>query len=402
MATLSSEGSTVTTKGVESGGGTAAERPRILVIDDELGPRESVRFLFKNTHEVHCASSVAQGIELLRQTRPDIVVMDIRMPDRNGIDGLREVRAIDPNVSVVMLTGFGTLDTAQDALRLGASDYLKKPFDIQEMRSLVERYIERTRIARKRSETVEALRQLNDRLQSELAQKDDLVNLGQASSAFVHDLRNPLFVVCGYLELLMSRLDQLALGPEDSREVLRYMDIIAKNVNRCQEMTQTWRSAVRADPSRMKPCRIADIVADVEGSSDPLLRPCGGALRVVPGPMDCRVLADSVQLYRAVQNLVGNAIQALPPSNGVVEVRWRVESNVVVIEVEDNGGGIPESVLGALFEAGKTTKAESGGMGLGLFVTRRIVEGHMGTVSLANRPPPAKGAIAAIRLPLLV
>jgi len=328
--------------------------------------------------------------------------MDIRMPGRSGIDGLREIRAIDPYVSVIMLTGFGTLETAQEALRLGASDYLKKPFDIQEMRSVVERYIERTRLARKRSEAIETLRELNARLQEELAQKDDLASLGEASSAFVHDLRNPLFVVCGYVELLMSRLEQLAIGPEDSREVLHYMDIIARNASRCREMTQTWRNAVRADPSRMKPCRIAELAADIQGSSDPLLRPCGGTLRIVAGPGDVQVRADGVQLYRAMQNLVGNAIQALPPNGGVVELRWRVESGTVVIEVEDNGNGISDTVLPMLFEAGRTTKSESGGMGLGLFVTRRIIEGHGGTITLANRPPPAKGAVATVRLPLAV
>ena len=77
----------------------ATERPQILVIDDEMGPRESLRMLLKPNYQVHTADCVEAGIKLLREKNPDTIVMDIRMPGLSGIEGLRQIREIDPNIN---------------------------------------------------------------------------------------------------------------------------------------------------------------------------------------------------------------------------------------------------------------------------------------------------------------
>ena len=102
---------------------------KVLVIDDENGPRESLKMVLKYDYEVFLADRVAGGVELLREKEPDLVIMDIRMPEKSGIEGLQEIREINPFVSIVMLTGYGELETAQQAIRFGANDYLQKPFD---------------------------------------------------------------------------------------------------------------------------------------------------------------------------------------------------------------------------------------------------------------------------------
>src|SRR5216110_57114 len=122
----------------------ATQLPQILVIDDEMGPRESLRMLLKPNYQVHTADCVEAGIKLLKEKQPDTIVMDIRMPGVSGIEGLRQIREIDPNLSVIMLTGFGALETAKEALRLGANDYISKPFDAHEMQQVIDRNVERT------------------------------------------------------------------------------------------------------------------------------------------------------------------------------------------------------------------------------------------------------------------
>src|SRR5213082_2160284 len=77
----------------------ATELPQILVIDDEMGPRESLRMLLKPNYQVHTADCVEAGIKLLKEKQPDTIVMDIRMPGVSGIEGLRQIREIDPNLS---------------------------------------------------------------------------------------------------------------------------------------------------------------------------------------------------------------------------------------------------------------------------------------------------------------
>src|SRR2546425_2176914 len=122
----------------------ATELPQVLVIDDEIGPRESLRMLLKPDYQVHTADCVEAGMKLLKEKQPDAIVMDIRMPGMNGIDGLRKIREIDPHLSVIMLTGFGALETAKEAVRLGPNDYISKPFGTGQRRVLIERNDERT------------------------------------------------------------------------------------------------------------------------------------------------------------------------------------------------------------------------------------------------------------------
>src|SRR6266566_8293508 len=148
------------------------EQPKVLIIDDEMGPRESLRMLLKPNYQVHTADNVELGLQLLREKAPDAIVMDIRMPGTNGIDGLRKIREIDPHLSVIMLTGFGALETAQEALRLGANDYINKPFDAREMREVIGRNVERTRLHRTGVNAAEEIKELNNRLLKELAQKE--------------------------------------------------------------------------------------------------------------------------------------------------------------------------------------------------------------------------------------
>src|SRR5437762_9012585 len=155
----------------------ATELPHILVIDDEMGPRESLRMLLKPDYQVHTANCVEAGLKLLREKTPDTIVMDIRMPGMSGIEGLRKIREIDPHLSVIMLTGFGALETAREALRLGANDYISKPFDAAEMREIIDRNVERTGLQRTSEHAAGQIKELNNRLMKGLAQKERLAAL---------------------------------------------------------------------------------------------------------------------------------------------------------------------------------------------------------------------------------
>src|SRR5437667_9383513 len=106
----------------------ATELPHILVIDDEMGPRESLRMLLKPNYQVHTAECVEAGIKLLKEKQPDTIVMDIRMPGGSGIESLREIRDSDPRLWHSSLTGFGALETSREALGLGSDDYCDQPF----------------------------------------------------------------------------------------------------------------------------------------------------------------------------------------------------------------------------------------------------------------------------------
>ena len=376
-------------------------RGKVLVIDDERGPRESLRILLKPSFDVFLADSVDAGVALLRQESPDVVVLDIRMPGKNGIEGLKDIRAIDGNVSVVMLTGFGALETAQQAMRHGANDYIKKPFDTAEMMSVVERYAQRTRAERRRMRMAEELRSLNSELVSELEEKEQLASLGHASSEIVHDLRNPLTVVQGYAQLLSEQLEGIKdkLG-EDSQEALEYLDIMERNIARCNEITETWRSIRKGDTSQRKGMFVDDLVANVVKDTRAMASAAGARLEHVAGARACEVFCDELQLYRALQNLVSNALQAVPDNVGEVTVHTSVADDFVEIRVQDNGCGISPEDRKKIFEPYFTTRTDHGGTGLGLAITRRVIEQHHGAIEVESTP--GTGTVFTLRLPLHV
>ena len=376
-----------------------AEKPKILVIDDEFGPRESIRFLFKDKYDVHCADSVNIGLGYLRDQAPDVIILDIKMPGKSGIEGLGEIRELDHLVSVIMLTGFGNLETAQKAIRLGATDYIKKPFDTREMRDVVARYIGQTQIARKRHATARSLESLNQKLSEDLEDRQHMATLGEASTELIHDLRNPLTIISGYVQLLMQDIENMADTESDiASHALDYLQLINKNVHRCHEMAEMWRSLGKKE---IPDLHLADIDSFIAEAFEQATALCDGSpsqVQLRPGKAQVKVNIDSLQLSRAMMNLVSNALEALPPDGGLVMISWHVDETTVTIRVEDNGCGIPEDMLESVCNAYITTKDESGGMGIGLFITKKAIAVQGGTFTIENKPEG--GVMASIILPL--
>lgn len=372
-------------------------KDRLLVIDDELGPRESLRFLFKDLYDVTCADSVDRGVEELQKNPPDAILMDIKMPGKTGIEGLREIRAIDSQVSVIILTGFGSLETAQEAIRNGATDYLKKPFDTAEMREAIAKYIRRTKHNRKQIDATRHLETLTAQLQDQLSAKEQMASLGEESSEFVHDLNNPLAVINGYVQMLIEDIKE---KKDQDRELnVEYLEQIEKSVSRCRDMLTLWRERSKRSDASTRLIPIGDLVGEIAGNANTLAAGKSARVNLARGPEDCTVEGDSIQVFRAIQNIIGNALEAVPAGTGQVDVRWRRDGRKVLVEVEDNGGGFPPHKLDEMHTRHYTTKGESGGMGLGLFITKNIAEAHGGSLVLANNGA-GTGALVTLVFPL--
>ena len=116
-----------------------ANAARILVVDDELGPRESLRMLLKPSYLIQTADSGREALEQIPAYRPDIVILDIKMPEIDGLEVLRRIKRVDPAIEVVMITAYASLETVKLALTHGAFEYLIKPFSRQDLEDVVRR-----------------------------------------------------------------------------------------------------------------------------------------------------------------------------------------------------------------------------------------------------------------------
>src|SRR5688500_6374868 len=115
----------------------------LLIADDEKGYREVLRVIFEDQgHRVNTATDGRGALELLKTKPCDVVISDIRMPDMDGIEFLRAARAFHPEIGIVMMTAFGTIDTAREAFKLAADDFIQKPFNNEELKLIVARTLE--------------------------------------------------------------------------------------------------------------------------------------------------------------------------------------------------------------------------------------------------------------------
>ncbi len=372
------------------------DKKRLLVIDDEIGPRESLRYLFKDLYEVVCVESVDAGIREMKQQPPDCVITDIKMPGKSGIQGLQEMREIDPQVSIVMLTGYGSLDTAQEAIRHGATDYLKKPFDMHEMRESIAKYIRRTRFHRARADTLGHLESIKGELREHLEQRERLAALGENSFELVHDLSSPMSVILGYVQILINEMEGRNIQAGEMN--IAYLEQIEKSATRCSEMLTLWRERSRQMKTSVQPISIAPLVMEVVGNVRARVVAKDGRIDIEEGPEDCVMEGDNLQVFRALQNIVGNAAEALPATGGVIHVGWQKDEDKVWVEVRDNGPGFAPEKLADVRSRYYTTKGETGGMGLGLFITRNVVEAHDGSLILSTSP--SGGALVRLEFPL--
>jgi len=353
--------------------------------------------LFKGTYEVFTADCVDAGLEILSSEQPKILIMDIRMPNKTGIQGLEEIRNGGNDIPVIMLTGEGDLKTAQEAIRLGAFDYLTKPFDLQQMQDTVIRAIAEAESKQKSRRIAEELDDLNNRLMGELGKREHLSELGQASSEIIHDLRNPLQVVRGYMSLLGEELtgirDRIS---EESSDAFDYLRIIDKNLEHCSELSEMWVGLSKKNPDRFLRVDISEAVQDaVEGFLG--VAPDYNAEITSDIKKDCFVNADKLQIYRVISNFLINAAHALPSKDGKIKVSCFQDGQTVEIVVTDNGLGMTEEQKQRIFEPFYSSKKIQAGIGLGLFIAKRVVEEHNGQIEVDTAPN--QGTVFKILLP---
>jgi two-component system NtrC family response regulator len=121
----------------------------ILIVEDEKAQREMLRdFLAREGHDVQTAQNGEEAIGIVREKALDLVIMDFKMPGKNGLEVLKEIKRINPEPEIVMVTAYGTIDTAVEAMKHGAADYITKPIELDELSIIIERIGERKTLIR--------------------------------------------------------------------------------------------------------------------------------------------------------------------------------------------------------------------------------------------------------------
>jgi len=191
------------------------EQAVVLVVDDERGPRESLRMILDPTHQVLCARSGTEALEILRSKRVDLVTLDLNMPGMQGEELMRILRQEYPGVEVIIITGYGTLENAAEALRAGIADYLQKPFDVVQVSAAIFRTLERRRGRQQLASFLESL--------GEVVGFD-----AQAAQVLAQAEQDPR--VAGRVGDLLGQLASSDGEGESSQRGLEFLEVLAETV----------------------------------------------------------------------------------------------------------------------------------------------------------------------------
>jgi len=367
---------------------SAAEDRRILLVDDEAGIRRVLSLTLADAGwEVLCAENGEEALAIFREHRPPIVLTDIKMPEMDGIELLRAIKAESPETEVIMFTGHGDMDLAIQSLKHEATDFVTKPIHDEVLEIALKRARERIALRRQLREYTENLERLVEEKARRLIEAERLAAVGRTAAELAHTIKNLANALGGSLYVIGQGIER------EEKETLRAgWGMVERNVERIKalalDLLQFGRYAV-VQPAPADPNLPAEEAARLVAGR---LEAEGIAFGLETAASAPAVPIDAEALQRALVNLLVNAAESfreLPegdrrPRRVSLRVRPLPEGGVVY-EVEDNGCGMEEEVRSRLFQGFFTTKGTAGS-GIGLMLTRRVVEGHGGTIAVESRP----------------
>jgi signal transduction histidine kinase len=396
------------------------EQPKVLVVDDEDSVVVTIKAILElDGYNVATTTSGVQARAMVRDVEYDLVLTDLRLEDGDGLDVLKAVRESYPETVTIMLTGYASLESAIQALRAGAYDYLVKPSEVEELRVTVSRGIERRRLGQELRARIAELAELNSSLQRRIDEatadlkerNEQLKELDRMKSQFLsiasHELKTPITAMSGFLQVALRRVRRLSEGEaaapvaEGLRGITEQLDVVYRQTGKLARLVDEL-----LDVSRIQTGRIEFRYGDVDLSE--LAKEVATRMQLtttahaisVRRDSESVVTADRDHLEQVLNNLVTNAIK-YSPSGGSITIDVRPEGTGVLLSVTDEGIGIPEQELEAIFglfyRSPDRAARDAAGMGLGLYISKEIVVRHGGRI-WAERGG-GKGSILNVVIP---
>lgn len=383
----------------------------ILIVDDEPMILKLVgTHLSKHGYNFLEARN---GEEALRRAneRPDLILLDIGMPDIDGFETCRRLKEneVTRDIPIIFLSGDQAPNTKAMGLESGGVDYVTKPFDALELLARVNSHLTlRDREQRLRAYATQLEERVEERTR-QLIHVDRLVTLGTFSAGLAHEISSPLTYLCGNIDLTRLSLkmlreiaEKLAEG-EKTAQILEAVDEMAKHLEKMREASfrisrilDSLKSYARREEPRQERCRLIDAVNDALTLLHHRLK--HGVSVELRVSQEIEIKCDRKKISQVFINLINNSIDAMGGDSGKILIRGESVNGRVDIQVRDSGPGVPVDMADKIFAPFFTTKGQLGGIGLGLFIARTIIEEHQGTISLL--PEKGTGAQFNIVLPV--
>ncbi len=406
---------------------------QILIVDDEEAVRNLFSFSLESRYVCTEAASVAEALELIAENSFELIITDLMMPGLTGVDLVDRVMALSPDTVIIMASGVDDPQSALEAVRRGAFDYLIKPCDLSELELTVERALQHRSLKLEAQQYRLDLEMRNrqlargkaelERLQAQIIHHEKMASLGQLAAGIAHEINNPVGFISGNLGILKQYIEELkeltsyydnaalpneiAEGARAIKEKINYErlseDLVwlfedcSHGAERISSIVKNLRIFSRLDESEITR-------TDVQEGIDSTVRllsqyySAGNITLVREYENLPPVEAFAGQLNQVWMNILVNAAQAVGKKNGQVTIRTFVDEAFAVIQISDTGAGIAPEMLSRIFEPFFTTKSVGEGTGLGLSISFGIISQHRGTIEVES--VVHKGTTFTIRLPI--
>ncbi len=381
------------------------KRFRVLVIDDLAENIALINNILKDEYDITVATSAALGLELAKkEPLVDLILLDIVMPNMDGYELCRFLKANTQtqDIPIIFLTVLDETADVEKGFLAGGVDYVTKPFEPAILKARVRTHCELSfqkkelkrfnqsleMVVLERTRELEHIQLHVERLARQAA-------LGNVIGMIAHQWRQPVAVISMIVNTVL--LD-IALGKLDPKDIKKEMENISKQTQFLSQTIENFRNFFK--PSQEKQCISTD--AFFESLKDLMKAILGHhAISLVIDTSDVECLnVYKNELLQVIVNLINNAKDAIVENhqeNGEISIAVFYQDSNVVIEVSDNGGGIPETILSKISEPYFTTKNDKEGTGLGLYMSKMITQKHLqGTLEWFNQ---ANGACFRIMIP---
>src|SRR2546423_5399414 len=387
-----------------------SEQSKVLVVDDEESVVITIKAILQHDgYDVATTTSGVQARAMVREVEYDLVLTDLRLEDGDGLDVLKAVRENHPETITIMLTGYASLESAIQALRAGAYDYLVKHSDVEELRVTVARGLERRRLGQEVRLRVTELERANreiadlnstlqrriDEATAELKERyEQLKELDRMKSQFLsiasHELKTPITAMSGFLQVALRRVRRLSDGEaaapvaEGLRGITEQLEVVYRQTGKLARLVDEL-----LDVSRIQTGRIEFRYGDVDLSE--LANEVATRMQLTTATHEITVrrdeanvvTADRDHLEQVLNNLVTNAIK-YSPRGRTITIQVRPDDCGVRLSMTDQGIGIPENapdaIFGLLYPSPDRPARDAAGMGLGLYISKEIVVRHGGRI----------------------
>jgi C4-dicarboxylate-specific signal transduction histidine kinase len=364
--------------------------PKALVADDEPDMLRFLKSQLINHYQVFEAVDGQQAIEKAAQFLPDIILLDMMMPEKDGLQACKEIRerTTTQSIPIILLTARADEETKLKALSAGASDFLPKPFSTTELhvriKNLVDSYHYQRKLAKQNTVLENTIEQLKE-TETQLVQTEKLASLGRMSAGIIHEINNPLNFATTGLFTLRNKVKFIA--PEQKEEYEEILRDVEDGIKRVKTIVSDLRSFSHHENEHIEQIEVADLVVS---SLRFLSHEIKDKVKVEQSLTEQQtVWANKNKMINVIVNLVQNALDAMrrkqyEGETPTLTIESRLENGRSLLTVRDNGEGIEQANMDKIFDPFFTTKDVGEGMGLGLSICYRIVQEYEGQIRVRS------------------